>query len=134
LLVDDHKILRMGLRQLFETVPSVAIVGEADTAAGAIATARRCAPDVVLMDVRLPDGSGIDACRAIRSERPATRVIMLTSFSEEEVVLAAVMAGAAGYLLKQMVPDRLVEAVEMVAHGDSLLDPLVTRTVLDRMC
>lgn len=130
LLVDDHQVVRIGLATLFGTVPHVAVVGEADTAKGAIAAACRYKPDVVLMDVRLPDGSGVEACREIRAARPDTRVIMLTSHPDEEAVIESVMAGAAGYLLKDVDPEQLIAAVEVVAHGRSLLDPASTQAVL----
>lgn len=130
LLVDDHRVVRLGLRALFETVPQFVVVGEAGTVAEALVAARQGHPDVVVMDVRLPDGSGVEACREIRSERPRTRVLMLTSYADEDAVVASIMAGAAGYLLKQSDPDRLIEAVEIVARGGSLLDPAVTQTVL----
>lgn len=133
LLVDDHTVVRMGLATLFGTVAHVLLVGQAGTAAQAVAEVRRCQPDVVIMDVRLPDGSGIEACREIRSERPQTRVVMLTSYPDEDAVVASIMAGAAGYLLKQSEPEQLIEAVENVARGGSLLDPAVTHTVLQWM-
>lgn len=133
LIVDDHAVVRMGLAALFGTVPHFAVVGEAATAATALVEARRCRPDVVLMDVRLPDGSGVEACRVIRGERPETRVIMFTSFADEGSVIDAVMADAAGYVLKGSEPQRLIEAVETVAAGGSLLDPTVTDAVLRRM-
>jgi DNA-binding NarL/FixJ family response regulator len=133
LVVDDHAVLRLGLTALFGDVPHIAVVGEAGTAAEAVAEARRCRPDVVLMDVRLPDGSGVEACREIRAERPATKVIMLTSYADDDAVVASVMAGAAGYFLKQTHPERLIEAVETVAGGGSLLDPEVTEAVLGRL-
>jgi two-component system, NarL family, response regulator DevR len=133
MLVDDHRVVRLGLRTLFETVAHISLAGEAGTVAEAIVEARRCQPDVILMDVRLPDGSGVEACREIRSERPRTRVLMLTSFTDEDAVVASIMAGAAGYLLKQTDPERLVEAVEIVARGGSLLDPAITQTVLHWM-
>jgi two-component system response regulator DevR len=123
----------MGLAALFGTVPHFAVVGEAATAGAALTEARRCRPDVVMMDVRLPDGSGVVACREIRSERPETRVIMFTSFADEDSVVEAVMADAAGYVLKGSEPQRLIEAVETVAAGGSLLDPSVTEAVLRRM-
>jgi DNA-binding NarL/FixJ family response regulator len=109
------------------------VVGEAGTVAEAITQARRCQPDVVILDVRLPDGSGVEACREIRSERPEARVIMLTSYADEDAVLASVMAGASGYVLKQVEPDRLIEAVEIVARGGSLLDPSATDAVLGQL-
>jgi two-component system response regulator DevR len=133
LLVDDHRVVRMGLRTLFETAPQFHVVAEAGSVAEAVTAARRNQPDVVVMDVRLPDGSGVEACREIRSERPRTRVLMLTSYSDEDAVVASIMAGAAGYLLKQTDPERLVEAAEIVADGGSLLDPGVTQTVLQWM-
>jgi DNA-binding NarL/FixJ family response regulator len=130
LLVDDHRVVRLGLRALFETAPQFVVVGEAGTVAEALVAARQGQPDVVVLDVRLPDGSGVEACREIRSERPRTRVLMLTSYADEDAVVASIMAGAAGYLLKQSDPDRLIEAVEIVARGGSLLDPAITQTVL----
>lgn len=133
LLVDDHKIVRFGLAALFSTVEGWTIVGEAGTVAEAVDMARLHKPDVILMDVRLPDGSGINACRTIRSEHPDTRVIMLTAFTDEDAVVEAIMAGAAGYLLKQIDMDHLVQAVENVRQGVSLLDPAITEMVLNRM-
>jgi two-component system, NarL family, response regulator DevR len=133
LLVDNHQIVRIGLATLFRTVPHFLVIGEAGTVAEAVAQARQCAPDVVLMDVRLPDGSGIEACRQIRSERPEARVLMLTSYSDEEAVIASIMAGAAGYLLKDTDAEELIEGIEAIARGSSLLDPAVTQTVLSWM-
>ena len=124
LLVDNHQIVRIGLATLFRTVPHFLVVGEAGTAAEAVAQAHQCAPDVVLMDVRLPDGTGIEACRQIRSERPEARVLMLTSYSDEEAVIASIMAGAAGYLLKDTDAEKLIEGIEAIARGGSLLDPV----------
>lgn len=133
LLVDDHKVLRLGLATLFATVPHFSVVGEAGTASEAVSQAHEAHPDVVVMDVRLPDGSGIEACREIRSERPETRVLMLSSYADQDAVVASILAGAAGYLLKQAEPERLIEAIEQVALGGSLLDPTVTASVLDWM-
>lgn len=133
MLVDDHKVLRIGLASLFQTVPSVEVVAEAGSADEAVVEALRTSPDVVLMDVRLPEGDGVEACRAILSERPQTRILMLTSYPDEDAVIASIMAGAAGYLLKQTDPERLIEAVERVAAGASLLDPDVTRAALEFM-
>jgi two-component system, NarL family, response regulator DevR len=133
LLVDNHQIVRIGLATLFRTIPHFLVIGEAGTVAEAVAQARQCAPDVVLMDVRLPDGSGIEACRQIRSERPEARVLMLTSYSDEEAVIASIMAGAAGYLLKDTDAEELIEGIEAIARGSSLLDPAVTQTVLSWM-
>ena len=132
-IVDDHWLVRLGLTNLFGNVRRFAVVGDADTVAGAVQAARVHSPDVVVMDVRLPDGSGIEACRQIRSENPGTRVIMLTSFSDEEAVIASILAGASGYLLKQSDPERLIAAVEMAAAGGSLLDPAVSDTVVHWM-
>ena len=133
LVVVDHWLVRLGLINLFGNIRHFALVAEASTAAAAIAAARRHSPDVVIMDVRLPDASGIEACRQIRSENPKTRVIMLTSFSDEDAVIAAILAGASGYLLKQSDPDRLIIAIETAAAGGSLLDPAVSDTVLNWM-
>jgi DNA-binding NarL/FixJ family response regulator len=130
LVVDDHWLVRLGLTNLFTNLRHFALVADASTAAGAVAAARLHEPDVVIMDVRLPDGSGIEACRQIRSDHPDTRVIMLTSFSDEDAVIAAILAGASGYMLKQSEPDRLIAAVETAAAGGSLLDPAVSDTVL----
>jgi DNA-binding NarL/FixJ family response regulator len=109
------------------------VVGEAGTVAGAIETAARTEPNVVVMDVRLPDGSGVEACREIRTARPETRMIMLTSYADDEAVIASIMAGASAYLLKQTRGQQLAEAIEAVAGGASLLDPQVTRRVLEQM-
>jgi two-component system, NarL family, response regulator DevR len=133
LLVDNHQIVRIGLATLFRTVPHFLVVGEAGTVAEAVAQACHGAPDVVLMDVRLPDGSGVEACRQIRSERPDARVLVLTSYSDEEAVIASIMAGAAGYLLKDTNTEKLIESIEAIARGGSLLDPAVTQTVLSWM-
>jgi two-component system, NarL family, response regulator DevR len=131
MLVDDHPCIRLGLNALFRTVPHFEVVGEAGTAAQAIALARTARPDVVIMDVSLPYGDGADACREIRAQRPDTRVIMLTAYDNRDVVLGAILAGAAGYLLKETDPERLVESVEIVARHGALLDPAVTAAVLD---
>jgi DNA-binding NarL/FixJ family response regulator len=133
LIVDDHEVVRQGLVALLDRRPGFQVVGEAGTVESAIAEARRLLPDLVVMDVRLPDGSGVEACREIRSELPATRVIMLTSYPDEEAVLSAIVAGAAGYLLKQIRARDLVSALEAVGRGESLLDPAVTERVLDRI-
>lgn len=133
LIVDDHKIVRLGLAALFGTARNIAVVGEAGTAAEAVAAARRERPEVALMDVRLPDGSGVEACREIRAELPETRVVMLSSFADEDAVVASILAGASGYLLKHSDPEGLLAAVEVAARGGSLLDPAVTDTVLQWM-
>ena len=133
MLVDDHEVLRMGIRTLLERRPGLTIVGEASTAAEAVSMARLCEPDVIVMDIRLPDGNGVEATREIRGERPETRVIMLTSYADDEAIYGSIMAGASGYLLKQTRGQSLAEAIERVANGESLLDPGVTAQVLERM-
>ena len=133
LVVDDHEVVRQGLVALLDRRTGFQVVAEAGTVAEALEQARRFQPDLVVMDVRLPDGSGIEACREIRSELPNTRVVMLTSYPDEDAVLAAIVAGASGYLLKQVRARDLVAALETVADGGSLLDPAVTGKVLERM-
>ena len=133
LVVDDHEVVREGLVSLLNRRDGFEVVAEAGTVAEAIEQARRFEPDIAVMDVRLPDGSGIEACREIRAERPATRVLMLTSYPDEEAVLSAIVAGASGYLLKQTRARDLVAALEAVGHGESLLDPAVTEKVLERV-
>jgi two-component system, NarL family, response regulator DevR len=133
LVVDDHEVVRQGLVALLGRREGFQVVGEAGTVAEAIEAARRHHPEIVVMDVRLPDGSGIEACREIRAELPETRVIMLTSYPDEEAVLSAIVAGASGYLLKQIRARDLVAALETVGRGGSLLDPAVTEKVLERI-
>ena len=133
MLVDDHEVVRMGLRTLLERRDGFTVVAEAGNVAEAVATAGQVLPDVIVMDVRLPDGTGVEACREIRSERPETKVIMLTSYADDEAVYGSIMAGASGYLLKQTRGQNLAEAIERVAAGESLLDPGVTDKVLARM-
>ena len=133
LVVDDHKIVLIGLKTLFGALDRYAVDGEASTALDAVAEARRVQPDIVLMDVRLSDGSGIEACREIRSEFPNVRVVILTSYPDEEAVFAAIAAGAQGYLLKHTDPHQLIDAVDAVARGDSLIDPGVTGMILGWM-
>lgn len=133
LIVDDHEVVRQGLVALLDRREGFQVVAEAGNVAEAIEQARRFEPDIVIMDVRLPDGSGIEACREIRAELPATRVVMLTSYPDEEAVLSAIVAGAAGYLLKQVRARDLVAALEAVGRGESLLDPAVTEKVLERV-
>jgi two-component system, NarL family, response regulator DevR len=133
LVVDDHEVVRQGLVALLERRPGFQVVAEAGTVAEAVEQADRFEPDIVVMDVRLPDGSGIEACREIRAHRPATRVLMLTSFPDEEAVLSAIVAGASGYLLKQIRARDLVAALEAGGRGESLLDPAVTEKVLERV-
>jgi DNA-binding NarL/FixJ family response regulator len=133
LIVDDHEVVREGLRALLRRRSQLAVVGEAGSVADAVAEAAKSQPDVVIMDVRLPDGSGVEACREIRAQRPETRVIMLTSYADDDAVIASIMAGASGYLLKQTQGQLLVEAIERATRGESLLDPAVTQRVLERV-
>ena len=133
LVVDDHEVVRQGLVALLDRRDSFQVVAEASTVAESIEQAHRHRPDIVIMDIRLPDGSGIEACRAIRAELPDTRIVMLTSYPDEEAVLSAIVAGASGYLLKQIRGRDLVAALETVGHGGSLLDPAVTERVLERI-
>ena len=133
MIVDDHEVVREGLRSLLRRRQELAVVGEAGSVASAIKEARRTQPDVIIMDVRLPDGSGVEACREIRAERPETKVIMLTSYADEEAVFASIMAGAVGYLLKQTSTKTLIEAIERAMKGESLLDPAVTQRVMERV-
>jgi DNA-binding NarL/FixJ family response regulator len=133
LVVDDHEVVRQGLVSMLDRREGFQVVAEAGTAADAIEMAQRFQPDLVIMDVRLPDGSGIEACREIRAQRPQTRVVILTSYPDEEAVFSAIVAGASGYLLKQIRARDLVSAIESVARGESLLDPAVTEKVLERV-
>jgi len=133
LVVDDHEVVRQGLVALIDRREKFQVVAEAGSVEEALDAARRFQPDLVIMDVRLPDGSGIEACREIRAELPATRVVMLTSYPDEEAVLSAIIAGASGYLLKQIRARDLVNALEAVGRGESLLDSAVTEKVLERV-
>ena len=133
LIVDDHEVVRQGLVALLGRRPEFQVVAEAGTVADAVAAAFRFRPDLVVMDVRLPDGSGIEACREIRAELPETRVVILTSYPDEDAVLSAIIAGASGYLLKQVRARDLVAGLEAVGRGKSLLDPAVTGRVLERV-
>jgi two-component system, NarL family, response regulator DevR len=133
LVVDDHEVVRQGLVALLARRSEFEIVAQAGSVAESIALAALHEPDLVIMDVRLPDGSGIEACREIRAARPETRVVMLTSYPDEEAVLSAIIAGASGYLLKQIRGRDLISALESVGRGESLLDPAVTEKVLERV-
>ena len=133
LIVDDHDVVREGLRSLLSRREGFEIVGQAGSVAEAVAEARRSQPDVIVMDVRLPDGSGIEACRDIREARPETKVIMLTSYADEDAVFASILAGASGYVLKQTRGGALADAISAVARGESLLDSSVTQKVLERV-
>lgn len=133
LLVDDHEVVRGGLRALLEAQDDLEVVAEAGTVAEAISRTRTFEPDVVVMDVRLPDGSGVEACREIRSQMPDVAVLMLTSFSDDQALFDSIMAGAAGYVLKQVRGADLVDSVRRVGSGESILDPSVTARVLERI-
>jgi DNA-binding NarL/FixJ family response regulator len=133
MLVDDHEVVREGLRALLTKRPGLTVVAEAGTASEAVREAARTRPDIIVMDVRLPDGTGVEACREILEAQPEAKVIMLTSFADEQAVMASIMAGAAGFVLKQTRSRVLLEAIETVQAGGSLLDPAVTAGVLDRM-
>lgn len=133
LLVDDHEVVRVGLKSILDRTPQIEVVGEAGTAAEAVEKARTLQADVVVMDVRLPDGSGVDACRQIRQENPATQVIMLTSYPDDEALFASITAGAAGYFLKQTRGKEIAQAIITVSEGGSLLDPSLTQKVFERL-
>ena len=133
LICDDHEVVREGLRGLISRQAGMSVVGEAGSVAESIEAAARAKPDVVIMDVRLPDGSGVEACRAIREARPETKVIMLTSYADDDALFASIIAGASGYLLKQTRGQAVVDAITAVAAGRSLLDPDVTGKVLERL-
>ena len=133
LIVDDHEVVRVGLQTLLGLHDSIKVVGEATTVTNAVVESCRLKPDVVLMDVRLSDGSGADACRAIRDSCPSTRVLFLSSYEEDEAVLAAVVGGASGYLLKHVNAEELLRAIHAVAQGQSILDPVITQPLLTRM-
>jgi two-component system response regulator DevR len=132
-LLDDHEIVRRGLRELLEAEEDLVVVGEAGTAEEALARAPGLRPDVAVLDVRLPDGDGVEVCREIRSRRPEIKCLMLTSFSDDEALFSAILAGAAGYVLKQIRGTDLVEAIRHVARGESLLDAAVTARVMERL-
>ncbi len=133
LLVDDHEMVRAGLRALLGTVATLEIVGEAGDAAGAVRAAARLRPDVVLMDLRLPDASGVEACREIVSAAPQTRVLFLTSYSDEEAVVSTMLSGAAGYLLKDIGRGALVGAIEDAAHGRPVAEPAAVQAARERV-
>ncbi len=133
MIVDDHEVVREGLRSLLNRKPGMTVVAEAGSVAQAVERALKEQPDVVVMDVRLPDGSGVEACREIRAHLPETRMIMLTSYADDEAIIASIMAGASAYLLKQTRGQQLADAVQAVARGESLLDPKVTQRVLEQM-
>ena len=132
-LLDDHEIVRRGLVDLLSSTTDIVVVGEAATAGEALRRIPAARPDVAVLDARLPDGSGIDVCRDIRSAHPDVRCVILTSYDDDEALFAAVMAGAAGYLLKQIAGNTLLDAVRAAAAGRSLMDPAVTGKLLDRL-
>ena len=133
LLVDDHDVVRQGVRALLEAEDDIEVVGEASTAAEAVRRVGYDSPDVVVMDLRLPDGTGIEACREIRSRFSETRVLLLTSYADEEALLAAIMAGASGYVLKRIKSDELVESIRKVGEGESLLDAEMTEKLFEKL-
>ena len=133
MLVDDHEIVRDGIKAMLDAEDDVVVTAQAGTVREAIDEAHRTRPDVVVMDVRLADGSGIEATREIRADHPDTRVLMLTSFADDEALFASIMAGASGYVLKQVKSGDLLRAIRAVGAGDSLLDPSVTSAVFDRL-
>jgi two-component system response regulator DevR len=133
LLVDDHEVVRVGVRSLIERQQGMEVVGEAGSVREAVSRAQELTPDVVVLDIRLPGGSGLDACRQIKAQQPETRVIILTSFPDDEVLFDAISAGADGYVLKQIGSDDLIRALERVGRGESLLDPALTDRVFAKM-
>jgi DNA-binding NarL/FixJ family response regulator len=132
-LLDDHEVVRRGIRELLEAEDDMEVVGEADTAEIAYGRIPATNPDVAVLDVRLPDGDGVEVCRDVRSNHPEIACLMLTSFSDDEALFAAIMAGAAGFVLKQVRGNDLVDAIRRVAAGESLLDPSLTEKVLERL-
>lgn len=133
LLVDDHEVVRLGLATLLEDAPDVELVGEAGTAREALLACQRLNPDLVILDIRLPDQTGVEACREITQRWPHVKVIMLTSFADDDLISDAISAGAAGYILKQVGNEELLRAIEAVRRGEALLDPTVTHRVLQQM-
>jgi two-component system response regulator DevR len=133
LLVDDHQVVRLGVRALLEVEPDLEVVGEGGTAAEALRQVEHLLPDVVVLDIRLPDSSGVEACSQIRRAWPEVHVLMLTSYADEALVVEAIAAGAAGYVLKQVGTDDLARAIRAVAQGDAVLDPATTRQLLARV-
>ena len=133
MIVDDHAVVRRGLADLLSERREFVVVGEAGSVREAVDVARRVEPDIVIMDLRLPDGTGIEACREVRSIRPQTKVLILTSHADRNALFSAVMAGASGYLLKDLDPTKIQDAVRTVAHGGSLLDPQMATEILERL-
>jgi DNA-binding NarL/FixJ family response regulator len=133
LIADDDDLMRAGLTELLTADPTIEIIGQASTGRQAVEQARRLAPDVVLMDVRMPDLDGIGATRELSRAAPQTRVLILTTFEQDDYIFGALRAGASGFLLKRTKPEELIAAVHTIAAGDSLLSPSITRRVIDRM-
>lgn len=133
LLADDHEVVRLGVRALIERQPGMKVVGEASTVQEAITQTEALAPDVVVLDIRMPGGTGLDACREIKKRRSATKIIVLTSFPDDEVLLDAIACGADGYVLKQIGSDDLIQALERVGRGESLLDPSLTNRIFAKV-
>lgn len=133
LLVDDHEVVRTGLKALLDAQPDITVVGEAGSASEAVRRVGFDAPNLVVMDVRLPDGSGIDACRSIRNRWPDVSVLILTSFADEEALMSAILAGASGYVLKRVDTDGIVESVRRAGRGESLLDPVMTERLFAKL-
>jgi len=133
LLVDDHEVVRVGVRALIERQPGMEVVGEAGTVGEAVRQAKDLTPDVVVLDIRLPGGSGLDACRQIKADRPETRIIILTSFPDDEMIFDAIGCGAEGYVLKEIGSSELIRALEAIGRGESLLGPAVTGRVFAKM-
>ena len=132
-LLDDHEVVRAGIRGLLEADGGIEVVGEAGTAEEAINRVPALRPDVAVLDVRLPDGDGVEVCRELRSRMPELRCLMLTSFADDDALFAAIMGGASGYVLKQIRGTDLVSAIVRVGNGESLIDPILTKRVLDRL-
>jgi DNA-binding NarL/FixJ family response regulator len=132
-LLDDHEVVRKGLRALLEACEDIEVVGEADTVADALISIPAARPDVAILDVRLPDGSGVEVCREVRSNSPDVACVMLTSYADDEALIASIMAGAAGYVLKQVGSLDLLDTIRRAGAGESLLDPALTDRVLERL-
>jgi two-component system, NarL family, response regulator DevR len=132
-VLDDHEMIRRGISDLLDAEPDITVVGEAGTAAEALGRIPMTNPHVAILDARLPDGSGIEVCREIRSTAPQIRCLILTSYDDNDAIFAAVMAGAAGYLLKEVRGNNLVDAIRQIAAGNSLIDPAVTERLLVRL-
>lgn len=133
IIVDDHEVVRLGLKALLDRHPEFEVVGEAGTAKEAVEQVARHRPEVILMDIRMPGASGIDACEEITRDYPETKVIMLTSYAEDEMLFSAIRAGASGYVLKQIAGDELIRAIEAVSRGEALLDSAVTQRVFQEV-